>query len=75
MNFFGSVFSVSIFKDFGILIVKGFIELLSDSFKFGDGIEDYISYENLSDVTGIYDKIRDFISRVRIIKKKKKKID
>ncbi|XP_011412413.3 zinc finger CCHC domain-containing protein 8 [Magallana gigas] len=75
MNSFGSVPSASISKDFGTPIVKGPIELLPDSSKFGDGIEDHIPYENLPDATGTYDKIRDLISRVRTIKKKKKKID
>lgn len=73
MNSFGSVPSASISKDFGTPIVKGPIELLPDSSKFGDGIEDHIPYENLPDATGTYDKIRDLISRVRTIKKKKKK--
>ncbi|XP_048753439.1 zinc finger CCHC domain-containing protein 8-like isoform X2 [Ostrea edulis] len=73
MNSVGSLHqSKSISKDYGTPILKGPIESLPDSSKFGEGIEDHIPYENLPDATGTYDKIRELISRVRTIKKKRK---
>jgi zinc finger CCHC domain-containing protein 8 len=65
--------SKSIAKDYGTPISKGPIESLPDSSKFGKGIEDHIPYENLPDATGTFDKIRELISKVRTIKKKKTK--
>lgn len=73
MNSFGSSHSKSVSKDYGTPILKGPVELLPDSSKFSEGIEDHIPYENLPDATGTYDKIRDLISKVRTVKKKKKK--
>ena len=72
-NSFDSSHSKSVSKDYGTPILKGPVELLPDSSKFSEGIEDHIPYENLPDATGTYDKIRDLISKVRTVKKKKKK--
>ncbi|XP_062602163.1 zinc finger CCHC domain-containing protein 8-like [Saccostrea cucullata] len=63
--------SNSISKDYGTPILKGPVESLPDSSKFGEGIEDHIPYENLPDATGTFDKIRDLINKVRTMKKKK----